>query len=271
METKIPSHDEIRTTFASVRELIQRSQLCLDATIDDYPIGLRERGKCRLQVERNKGHGYRLVRTTTNKFGVWCKPHKSQYSDACIVVIDDYDQDHKAVWLKVDPRYGVFVQHADYTGFALVKVDFCSTPSRVERRVNWTMTKLAITRAGLHSEEAPHEEVSISPPDPPELCDAYHAWMDEYRAIRRQLEEVWANRCVQPQRSTSRSSRLSPATIAVRWAPSFSHGDHSMPKRPSRVAWDSFAPAGLRPLPWTGHARPVRPKLPRLLHLCDQP
>ena len=57
METKIPTHDEIRATFASVRDLIERNHLCLDATIDDYPIGRRERGKCRLQVERAAGRG----------------------------------------------------------------------------------------------------------------------------------------------------------------------------------------------------------------------
>jgi hypothetical protein len=148
-------------------------------------------------VERKKGHGYRLVRTTTDKYGRWCKPHKSQYSDACIVVIDDYDEDRKAVWLKVDPRYGVFVQHAGYSGFALAKVDFCSTLSRVERRYTWTRTKLAITRDGVEAEEPPRQEVSVYPPDPSELRDAYDAWMEEYRAMRRQLEAVWANRCVQ--------------------------------------------------------------------------
>ena len=53
METKeIPTRDEIRATFAEVRDQLGRSHLCLDATIDDYPIGRRKRGKCRLQVER---------------------------------------------------------------------------------------------------------------------------------------------------------------------------------------------------------------------------
>ncbi len=34
-------------------------------------INRQERGKCRLQVERSKGKGYRTVRTTTNKHGRW--------------------------------------------------------------------------------------------------------------------------------------------------------------------------------------------------------
>jgi hypothetical protein len=197
MSNNLKTADEIRAACTTAREFIARHHLCLDATIDDYPIGRQDSGKCRLQVERRKAHGYRLVRTTTDKHGRWCKPHKSQYSDACIVVIDDYDEERKAVWLKVDPRYGVFVQHADYSGFALVKVDFCSTPSRVERRVTWITTKLAITRAGVEPEEPPREEVSVIPADTPELCDVYDAWMDEYRTLRCQLEEVWANCCVQ--------------------------------------------------------------------------
>jgi hypothetical protein len=197
MSNNLNTADEIRAACVAAREFIARNRLCLDATSDDYPIGRQDRGKCRLQVERKKGHGYRLVRTTTNKFGVWCKPHKSQYSDAATVVIDDYDEERKAVWLKVDPRYGVSVQHADYSGFSLVKIEFHGAPSRVERRITWTTTKLAITRAGLEPEEPPREEVSVIAADPPELCDAYDAWMDEYRAMRRQLEEIWANCCVQ--------------------------------------------------------------------------
>jgi hypothetical protein len=163
MSNTLKTADEIRAAGVAARDFIARHHLCLDATIEDYPIGRHDRGKCRLQVERKKGHGYRLVRTTIDKHGRWCKPHKSQYSDACVVMIDDYNEDRKAVWLKVDPRYGVFVQHADYSGFALIKVDFCSTPSRVERRYTWTSTKLAITRAGLEAEEAPSQEVSVYP------------------------------------------------------------------------------------------------------------
>jgi hypothetical protein len=193
MSNPLKTRDEIRAACATAREFIARHHLCLDATIDDYPIGRQDRGKCRLQVERKKGHGYRLVWTTTNKFGVWCKPHKSQYSDASIVVIDNYDEERKAVWLKVDPRYGVCIQHADYSGFSIVKVEFHGAPSRVERRFTWTTTKLAITGAGVQPEEEPRQEVSIIPPDPPALCDGYDAWFEEYSSMRRQLEEVWAN------------------------------------------------------------------------------
>ena len=68
--------DAIRATFDAVRQKIASKNLCLDATIDDYPIGRRERGKCRPQVERAVGKGYRTVRTMTNKLGRWCAPEK---------------------------------------------------------------------------------------------------------------------------------------------------------------------------------------------------
>ena len=80
----IPTLDEIHSTFEDVRHKIRCANLCLDATIDDYPIGRRERGKCRLQVERAAGKGYRTARTTTNKFGRSCKPKKSTYTNNVI-------------------------------------------------------------------------------------------------------------------------------------------------------------------------------------------
>ena len=53
-EKVIPTIEEIRAKFAEVRQTIEGYELCLDGTIDDYPIGRRERGKCRLQVERRR-------------------------------------------------------------------------------------------------------------------------------------------------------------------------------------------------------------------------
>jgi hypothetical protein len=65
MSNPLKTADEIQTACAAAREFIARHHLCLDATIDDYPIGRQDRGKCGLQVVRKKNHGYRLVRTTT--------------------------------------------------------------------------------------------------------------------------------------------------------------------------------------------------------------
>jgi hypothetical protein len=86
-DKKIPTVAEMRVACRQARDLIERTTLCLDATSDDYPIGGNDRRKCRLQVERAKGTGYRTVRTTTDKFGRWCKPHKRRCRDFCIVVI----------------------------------------------------------------------------------------------------------------------------------------------------------------------------------------
>ena len=54
----------------------------------------------------------------------------------------------------------------------------------METRYTWTTTKLAITRAGLEPDGVPREEVSVIPPDPPELCEAYDAWFEEYSSLR---------------------------------------------------------------------------------------
>jgi hypothetical protein len=97
METTIPTHDEIRATFAGVRQQIASMNLCLDATIEDCPIGRRERGKYRLQVERATGKAYRTVGTTTNKFGRWCAPKKSTARNSVFAAIRDYDDEHRIV------------------------------------------------------------------------------------------------------------------------------------------------------------------------------
>ena len=75
-----PTVGSVRAARARAHQFIEAHHLCLDATIEDYPIGRRERGKCRLQVERASGKGYRTVRTTTDRSGRWCKPHRGWVS-----------------------------------------------------------------------------------------------------------------------------------------------------------------------------------------------
>jgi hypothetical protein len=50
---------DIRKNFEALRNTIVATDLSLDATIDDCPIGRRERGKCRLQVESRQGLSHR--------------------------------------------------------------------------------------------------------------------------------------------------------------------------------------------------------------------
>src|SRR5262249_46599260 len=83
------------------------------------------------QVEREKGTGYRTVRTTTDKFGRWCKPHKLRYRDFCIVVIRNWDTDRQHVWRSVG-KGGVYVDYANGDGFTVVEAPFWCKPRRTD-------------------------------------------------------------------------------------------------------------------------------------------
>ena len=182
-EKVIPTHDEIRATFEAVRHKIASMSLCLDATIDDYPIGRRERGKCRLQVERAKGKGYRTVHTTTNKHGCWCAPKKSTYGNAVTAVVRNYDDDHQVVWLSAGnpaAQWGgahVCVRYANGGDFSLAKCWRNDAPRRAPHTytTTWTASKLSITGAGVETRRARpgEEETHKLEADSPEECDAW--------------------------------------------------------------------------------------------------
>src|ERR1035441_437850 len=196
----IPTHDEIRATFAGVRHKIGCMDLCLDATIDDYPIGRRERGKCRLQATPAASKGYRTVRTTTNKFGRWCAPKKSTYRNSVYVVIRDYDDEHHVVWLAVGTpaaRGGgahVTIQYANGEGFSLAKCWRNDAPRREPHTytTTWTKSKLSITGAGVETGEPTQEkETTTLEADSPEECDAWDVWVDELKSVRQLLRNAW--------------------------------------------------------------------------------
>ena len=200
MNDEIPAVDEIRATFDAVRQQIARMNLCLDATIDDYPIVRRERGKCRLQVERAAGKGYRTVRTTTKKFGRWCAPKKSTYRNCVYVVVRDYDEEHQVVWLAVGnpaAQWGgahVTIQYANGEGIALAKCWRNDAPWREPRTLTttWTKSKLSITEAGVETGEPTEEkDTTTLEADSPEGCDAWDVWVDELKAVRELRRNVW--------------------------------------------------------------------------------
>jgi hypothetical protein len=206
METKIPTHDEIRATFDSVRDRIARSNLSLDASIDDYPIGQRERGKCRLQVERANGKGYRTIRTTTNIFGRWCAPKKSTYSNSVIVVVRDWDTEHQHAWLRCgNPRasYGgthISVQYANGAGLALAKCWRNDAPRRED--VHYTSvirtSNLGITAGGLRPENMTEElQERVLTANSTEECDAWDVWGEELQTVRQLLLNAGSVCCVQ--------------------------------------------------------------------------
>ena len=201
MNDKIPTPGEIRSTFESVRQKLGCMDLCLDATIDDYPIGRRERGKCRLQVERTSGKGYRTVRTTTNKLGRWCAPKKNTYRNSVYVVVRDYDDEHQVVWLAVGnpaAQWGgahVTIQYANGAGFSLAKCWRNDAPRRKPQTytTTWTKSTLSITGAGVETGGPTEEkETSTLEADSPEECNAWDVWIEELKTVRELLQCVWA-------------------------------------------------------------------------------
>jgi hypothetical protein len=196
----IPTVDEIPSTFEDVRHKIRCVNLCLDATIDDYPIGRRERGKCRLRVERTAGKGYRTVRTTTNKRGQWCAPKKSTYHNSVTVVVRDYDEEHQVVWLSAGnpaAQFGgahVGIQYANGSGVALAKCWRNDAPRREDHHYT-TVTRtsrLGITAGGLLPENMTEErEQHVLKADSPEECAAWDVWVEELKTVRQLLLDVW--------------------------------------------------------------------------------
>jgi hypothetical protein len=182
-----PTAESVRAACARSRQFIEGHHLGLDATIADYPIGRRERGQCRLQVERAKGKGYRTVRTTTDKLGRWCQPHKSTFRPAITVVVDDLEGERTTAWLAVDERC-VHIQYPNGEGFHVVDAPCTLPPRRVEEKSVVILKPIF----GLPGQEDRVEHVW--PADPPELCDAWDAWVEQRNHLRLLLARVW-ERC----------------------------------------------------------------------------
>jgi hypothetical protein len=190
-ENKIPTPDEVRARCAKTRGFVLNSVLNLDTTIEDYPIGRRERGKCRLQVERDKKRGYRTVKTTTNQFGRWCAPKRSTFTDTAICVIDLADRqtfplhiEYVQGWLFVGTQ-AVSMTYANGSQTILVRAPHWWRPRRDEERVTFVIQPIF----GLPG--ASERQEHVSPADPPELCDAYDAWWAEYLELRKLVVAVW--------------------------------------------------------------------------------
>lgn len=107
------SIEEIKTAIAETLKVVQTLTVHASAVIENYPIGGRNRGRCELAVERSPKHGWRTVKTTTNKNGVWCAPKKSTYHNegSCFVVTGDEVQ-RDVEWITVTSR-GIFFTAAN--------------------------------------------------------------------------------------------------------------------------------------------------------------
>jgi hypothetical protein len=186
-----PTVELVRAACAKARQFIESHHLCLDSTIEDYPIGRRERGKCRLQVECRRDREYRTLKTTTDKFGRWCKPHKSTYGPDITVVVDDLDGERTTGWLAITTRC-IHVHYPNGDGFQVVDAPCSMPPRRTEEKSVIVMRPIF----GLPGNEERVEHVW--PADPAELCDAWDAWVEHRNQLRVLLAQVWARCSVQP-------------------------------------------------------------------------
>jgi len=89
------------------------------AVIQKYPIGGSDYGLCRLEVHHSPRKGWRTVRTTTNKYGTWCKPKLSTYQTMPIGVvsgeIEGFEPIREYGWLNLDRINGVRFTRANLT------------------------------------------------------------------------------------------------------------------------------------------------------------
>lgn len=78
------------------------------AMFEDWPIGGANRGKCVFKVEVT-ARGERVLKTTTNKHGRWCKPKATTYSTKCAIV----DGDDGRTYILHLSDYGIHVRTHD--------------------------------------------------------------------------------------------------------------------------------------------------------------
>lgn len=165
-----PTLDQVRETFERAARFLASCILTADATIEDYPIGRRDRGLCRLQVERVKGKGYRPVKTTTNRQGAWCKPHKGIYRDKLGCIYEDLSEKIGYVWFT---DCGLYLQAANGDAEHLVKEPCALKPNRVERYYRTTSRVIDPFAPGGATATAVEVETHVMEADPAEYCDAW--------------------------------------------------------------------------------------------------
>lgn len=182
-------------TVEEIREMLQRTETLLRAvefaasyTIDDYPIGGANRGKCELGFEYKKGKGYRTIRRTTDKRGVWCKPKSSTFQPAPIVVVHGPDLKHEAAWLRCEYYgHGMYLQWANGDCEYLCKSPLSSQPRRKDERYTMVVTTamMVIGADGVTAVPTKDEEREerVLPADTPENIALWDAFMDGYSPL----------------------------------------------------------------------------------------
>lgn len=58
----------------------------LKAEFENWPIGGNQKGGCVFEVEFIPKKGWRVIRTTQDRNGQWCKPKKHTFGDRTVIV-----------------------------------------------------------------------------------------------------------------------------------------------------------------------------------------
>lgn len=178
---KTQTVDEVREAGKAMMDALAGADFTLCQTIEDYPIGGKNRGRCELSVNQQPKKGYRTSRRTTDKFGRWCKPKLSVFTEHIMLVITGPCVARDAAWIRTDG--GVYLQAANGDNTWLLRAPCWRTPRR-EATHYFTSTQQL---GGTSTSPARHE----MPADPPELCDAYDAYLEFYNPLVEQLRQVW--------------------------------------------------------------------------------
>jgi len=175
--------EEITQQIDAARHLLGLLNYHQTYTIDDYPIGRRDRGKCELGVEYKKGE-FRTTRRTTNKYGTWCKPKCSTYRSGAMVVVSGDVLEHETAWLEVD-AYSIYLRWANGSLKPLCLSPFYSSPRREEKRYTIVTRTLAITGMGVTPDGMERRSEEVIPADPPEKIALWDAYIEPSRELRK--------------------------------------------------------------------------------------
>ena len=174
VETTLPSHTEIEDAIEQAGKRIMELAFLPSYTIEDYPIGRRDRGKCELRVEFKKGKGWRTWRATTNKRGQWCKPKCSTYDRMPIAVVTAEDLQRDCAWLRMSSwgKQVVYLQAANGDLEETILSMPEGLPSFAPRR---EAHKYRIKTTTLYENTVSYQDCEDTA-DPPEVCDAWDVW-----------------------------------------------------------------------------------------------
>lgn len=177
---KIPTVAEMKAKLDSVDLLIAGFTMHHVYTIEDYPIGRRDRGRCEMTYLHNPQKGWRTSRRTTDQFGSWCKPKLSVYHRNPIIVVTGPGVDKEAAWLCFGDS-NIYLEAANGACKTITSPPNYCRPRREPHTYTVTTTRMTFDASGLTPCGKTSEDRTLEA-DPPELCDAYDAYLEWFQA-----------------------------------------------------------------------------------------